>query len=269
MGLFLFCSAGVSYILGLLFYFYYLLTHRELLYRISFYFLIFGFGLHTGSFVYRLFFFTALLFSNFFETLFFASWVMMGTYLMVSRFYRLTVVGIVLIPLSILMMYFSRVFEARVISDMLNSSWRDVHVAAAVIGQCFLGLSSVIGFLYWFQERRLKQKDIFKPTLFPPIEVLERMHYRILMIGFLTLSLGMIAGSFWATQIWPANSFLEPKQMGSFIGWCMYGGILQVRYVTGLRGRKAAWFSGVALFILIFNYVAITFLFPGHHGFVQ
>ena len=126
-------------------------------------------------------------------------------------------------------------------------SW---HIGLSLLAEIQLALALVLGILYWIQERKLKQKTGFVGESSlpwvgdPSLETLDKVQYRLLVIGFvsLTLGIGMVV----------LGSSLKPKQGWMFLGWFVYGVILYLRRLTGFRGRRVLWYSliGFALVIL-------------------
>ena len=121
-------------------------------------------------------------------------------------------------------------------------SW---HIGLSLLAEIQLALALLLGILYWIQERRLKQKTVFVgESSFPSLETLDKVQYRLLIIGFISLTLGM--------GMVVLGSSLKPAQSWMFLGWLVYGVILYVRRLTGFRGRRVLWYSliGFALVIL-------------------
>ncbi|MBI3019038.1 MAG: cytochrome c biogenesis protein CcsA [Deltaproteobacteria bacterium] len=121
-------------------------------------------------------------------------------------------------------------------------SW---HIGLSLLAEIQLALALVLGILYWIQERKLKQKKVFVgESSLPSLETLDKVQYRLLVIGFisLTLGIGMVV----------LESSLKSKQGWMFLGWSVYGVILYLRRLTGFRGRRVLWYSliGFALVIL-------------------
>jgi len=138
------------------------------------------------------------------------------------------------------------------------------HIGFSILGQVFLGIASILTFLHLFQERRLKNKKPLAGFL-PPLEALDRTHYRLLVLGFSAFSIGIFIGSFWSQRIWTDTWLFEPKQLFSWAGWLFYALFLRARVVSGIRGRKAAYFGLVGIILLLFISFGVSFFFPGQH----
>lgn len=120
------------------------------------------------------------------------------------------------------------------------------HVGLSLLAEIQLALALMLGILYWIQERRLKQKTVFVgESSFPSLETLDKVQYRLLVIGFISLTLGIgivvLGASLKATQSW------------MFLGWLVYGIILYLRRLTGFRGRRVLWYSLIGFTLLILS----------------
>lgn len=122
-------------------------------------------------------------------------------------------------------------------------SW---HIGLSLLAEIQLALALMLGVLYWVQERRLKQKTVFVgESSFPSLETMDRVQYRLLIIGFisLTLGIGMVA----------LGSSLKPAQSWMFLGWFVYGVILYLRRLMGFRGRRVLWYSLIGFTLVILS----------------
>jgi ABC-type uncharacterized transport system permease subunit len=119
--------------------------------------------------------------------------------------------------------------------------------------------------MYIIQERELKSK---RPRAFyyrlPPLGKLDELADRTLAVGFILVTLGVIAGSFWAFLRFGAKWIVDPTTAMAFVTWAIYLAMVFSRVAIGWRGRKAAYFSIVgfcsAALTWIVNRGAHTFL---------
>ena len=75
-------------------------------------------------------------------------------------------------------------------------------------------------------------------------------HYGLL-IGFPLLTIGLLAGSIWAGEVWGTHWQWDPKLMWVLVFWFCYAFVLHQRLAIGWRGRRAARWS-LAVFVLLF-----------------
>jgi len=150
------------------------------------------------------------------------------------------------------------------ISNILDN-WLPIHIGLSSLGVVLLAFASGLSFIYLIQERRVKAGATIEFTQLPPLEVIDRRHLRILIIGFVLYSLGLTIGFVGDPQLHPTN--LQPIHFWTLSGWGVYVVLFFLRTKTGLRGRKAALYSlmGFGL-VLFFLFMGLSFLLPGVHG---
>jgi len=144
-------------------------------------------------------------------------------------------------------------------SEGVRISWLIAHIAALLAAYAALGFSLLSSVLYLVQERKLKSKhkpgeDTWWLALdwLPPLDTLERIAHGTLEFGFPCMTVGLVIGSVLA-QSTPLGAayFLDPKAIASFALWAIYVALLLVRRSAGLRGRRAAYLSGVVFLVMM------------------
>jgi len=144
-------------------------------------------------------------------------------------------------------------------SEGVRVSWLIAHIAALLAAYAALGFSLLSSVLYLVQERKLKSKhkpgeDTWWLALdwLPPLDTLERIAHGTLEFGFPCMTVGLVIGSVLA-QSTPLGAayFLDPKAIASFALWAIYVALLLVRRSAGLRGRRAAYLSGVVFLVMM------------------
>ncbi len=146
----------------------------------------------------------------------------------------------------------------------LGRWWLSIHVGLFLLGFAALFITFAAGVMYLIQEKELKSK---RPRTFyyrlPPLGTLDEMADRTLAFGFVLVTLGLIAGSFWAFVEWGSNWIVDPTIALAFLTWGIYLAMVFSRVAIGWRGRKAAYFS-----IVGFCCAALTWIVnSGVHSF--
>ena len=148
----------------------------------------------------------------------------------------------------------------------LRSSWLAVHVVLALLGYAALFLTCVAAVMYLIQEREVKSK---KPRAFyyrlPPLGALDDLAYKTMAVGFVLVTLALVAGSFWAFVEWGTRWAVDRKIILAFVTWGVYLAMIFTRWTIGWRGRKAAYFA-----IVGFCCAALSWVVEGGvHSFVK
>src|SRR5207244_8131790 len=95
--------------------------------------------------------------------------------------------------------------------------------------------------LYLLHERSQKRKDLNGIAgKLPALETIDNIGYRLLLIGFPFMTIGLIAGSVIAQMQYGASYFQDPKIILSLLMWGVYTLMLFTRWNSGWRGRRAA-----------------------------
>jgi ABC-type uncharacterized transport system permease subunit len=142
-------------------------------------------------------------------------------------------------------------------SPLLRSGWIFLHIALIFAGYAALFFSFVASILYLLQERKLKSKHIGGVlSKLPPLETIDDLGYRSLLLGFPFMTLGLIAGSIFAQIQFGPAFFRDPKILLSLLMWGVYLVILYTRVSAGWRGRRAAFLSAFAFAVALSAWAA-------------
>ncbi len=202
-------------------------------------------------------------------------WLLALSYLYVELTTGERSMGVFILPLMIGLQAipaFGAVNEPR--SAILESPWFGVHVSSLLFAYASFALAGVLGITYVLQFKEIKAKDLgyFYERL-PPLNVLDEMNLRAVKIGWLFLTVGLITGGIWASQLPPSTdtsasmSLADPKIFIAVLCWAVYSFELYAQRAIGWRGRRAAWFSAVGFGIVLLNFVAVSYFFTTSHSF--
>src|SRR3954470_8225621 len=106
-----------------------------------------------------------------------------------------------------------------------------VHVSSLLFAYASFALACVIGITYvlLFKEIKAKHLGFFYARL-PSLQVLDRMNQRAIVIGWVSLTVGLVAGVVWTAQArayGPAPEFQgmslhDPKILIAIVCWAVY-----------------------------------------------
>jgi cytochrome c-type biogenesis protein CcsB len=259
----IFYIAIVFYALGTFHYLLYLLYQRDLVSRVAYWMALSGFGVHTLFFVTRGFESGYFPITNMFESLTFFAWSIMLFFILYERKYHLPVMGSFVLPLTLVLMSGAFTTEKDIVPliPALQSRWLYTHATFAFLGYAAFVITFAGGVMYLIQERQLKTKN---PGAFyyrlPSLNVLDRINYHSLTIGFSLLTLGIITGAVWAEVAWGSYWSWDPKETWSLITWFIYAALLHVRLTVGWRGRKAAYLAILGFAAVLFTFLGVNLL---------
>lgn len=143
---------------------------------------------------------------------------------------------------------FLQIFNYNEVSFSTPSLWLSIHVLTSLIAYSILLLASIQALLVYLRDRALRTKKSITHR-FPPLMRMELLLFRLLLIGFIVLTLSLLT-SFAFFDQWFSPHFIH-KTVLTGLAWLLYGSILFAHQYFGLRGRPAAKFILMTAVVLL------------------
>jgi cytochrome c-type biogenesis protein CcsB len=208
--------------------------------------------------------------SNLYESLVFFAFTIIIIYLFIERKYQNRVIGAFTTPIAFLALAYASMSPN--ISDRiqplipaLKSNWLIAHVIACFIGYGAFAVACGISFMYLVKQKSSDHKSSIL-NLLPDVDMLDDLNHRLVMFGFLFLSVGIITGAVWAHSAWGRYWGWDPKETWSLITWFVYATLLHARMMRGWRGKRTAFLSIGGFAAVLFTYFGVNLL-PGLHSY--
>ena len=152
-----------------------------------------------------------------------------------------------------------------------------LHVSSLLFAYASFALACVIGITYslLFKEIKAKHLGFFYARL-PSLQVLDRMNQAAIVIGWIFLTLGLLAGAAFAAQARSvagadprvqAISLADPKIFVALVCWAVYSFEVFAARRIGWGGRRTAYLSAVGFAIVLLNFVPISYFLTQSHNF--
>jgi ABC-type uncharacterized transport system permease subunit len=261
--------AAALYSLGLLHSILTLVRRRESLFPIALSAFSVGAVLHFVSIIEEGIIHNRCPIANLYETLSMCSFLIVVAYLFVEWRYKVATLSVFVFPLVFVMALVATLGNpvAAWSSPIVRNTWLTVHIVLVLLGIAALLLAMGASLLYLFQERELKAK---KPRKFyyrlPALGTLDDLISRSMAVGFVLMTLGVIAASTWAFIELKSDWIRQPQIAISFFTWGVYLAMVCLRTTAGWRGRKAALMTVMVLGFSALTWATHTrlgqFLFP-------
>nr|UQJ77261.1 cytochrome c heme attachment protein [Sophora sp. ND-2022] len=99
------------------------------------------------------------------------------------------------------------------------------------------------------------------------IQQLDRWSYRIIGLGFIFLTLGILSGAVWANEAWGSYWNWDPKETWAFITWTIFAIYLHTRKNKKLEGVNSSIVAALGFLIIWICYFGINLLGIGLHSY--
>lgn len=103
--------------------------------------------------------------------------------------------------------------------------------------------------------------------LVPASGALEVITYRVIAIGEILLTVGIILGSLWAHDAWGSYWQNDPKELAALTCWIWYAAYLHLHTRPSFRGMPLAWMSIAGFGVVLFCYFGVNIWISGLHSY--
>lgn len=129
----------------------------------------------------------------------------------------------------------------------------EIHVFCSLLAYGLLSIAAMVAILLAAQEYLLRHpKTIRHLELLPPLTVLETLMFRMIMGGWLVLTVSLVTGLTFVESL--MSQHLVHKSALTILSWLLFGLLLAGRWWYGWRGRRAVNLTLIAMLVLILGY---------------
>uniref|UniRef100_A0A5P8G1J2 Cytochrome c biogenesis protein CcsA n=5 Tax=Morina TaxID=59167 RepID=A0A5P8G1J2_9DIPS len=183
----------------------------------------------------------------------------------------------------------------------LQSDWLIMHVSMMILGYAALLCGSLFSIAllvitfrknrhFFFQSNHLvnesfsfgeiqymnERRNVLQNTSFfyaknyyrcQLIQQLDCWSYRVISLGFLFLTIGILSGAVWANEAWGSYWNWDPKETWAFITWIAFAIYLHTRTSQKLQGENSAIVASIGFLIIWICYFGVNLLGIGLHSY--
>nr|QJF47039.1 cytochrome c heme attachment protein [Bupleurum chinense]QJF47122.1 cytochrome c heme attachment protein [Bupleurum chinense]QJF47205.1 cytochrome c heme attachment protein [Bupleurum chinense] len=194
----------------------------------------------------------------------------------------------------------TEIHQSAILVPALQSEWLIMHVTMMILGYAALlcgSLLSVALLVFRFRKKRnllnplLKLNDTFSfgeihyinernnilenASFFSAnnyyryqlIQQLDYWSYRVISLGFIFLTIGILSGAVWANEAWGSYWNWDPKETWAFITWIVFAVYLHTRTNRNLQVEKSAIVASMGFLIIWICYFGVNLLGIGLHSY--
>nr|YP_009975744.1 cytochrome c heme attachment protein [Balanops pedicellata]QNK05162.1 cytochrome c heme attachment protein [Balanops pedicellata] len=190
--------------------------------------------------------------------------------------------------------------QSEILVPALQSQWLMMHVSMMVLGYAALlcgSLLSVALLVITFRKivdksnnlltnsfsfdksqymNMTKRKNILRNTSFLSsrnyyrfqlIQQLDHWGYRIISIGFIFLTIGILSGAVWANEAWGSYWNWDPKETWAFITWTIFAIYFHTRTNKNFESFNSAIVASMGFLIIWICYFGVNLVGIGLHSY--
>nr|YP_010694162.1 CcsA [Impatiens huangyanensis]WCD66854.1 CcsA [Impatiens huangyanensis]WMN05869.1 CcsA [Impatiens huangyanensis] len=186
----------------------------------------------------------------------------------------------------------TEIHQSEILVPALQSEWLIMHVSMMVLGYAALLCGSllsvsllVIAFrknitifcesTYFINDSNERSYFFFNTSCFSTInyyrsqliQELDYWSYRILSLGFILLTIGILSGAVWANEAWGSYWNWDPKEIWAFITWTVFAIYLHTRTNKNLPPANSAIVAFIGFLIIWICYFGVNLLGIGLHSY--
>nr|YP_009460139.1 cytochrome c heme attachment protein [Tapiscia sinensis]AUT81278.1 cytochrome c heme attachment protein [Tapiscia sinensis] len=195
----------------------------------------------------------------------------------------------------------TKMHQSAILVPALQSQWLMMHVSMMVLGYAALLCGSLLsvallvitfqkvirifgksnkllnesfslGEIKYMNERTnvllntslLSSRNFYRYQL---IQQLDHWSYRIISLGFIFLTIGILSGAVWANEAWGSYWNWDPKETWAFITWTIFAIYLHTRTNKNWEGVNSAIVASMGFLIIWICYFGVNLLGIGLHSY--
>jgi ABC-type transport system involved in cytochrome c biogenesis permease subunit len=205
-------------------------------------------------------------------------WLLALAYLYIEMRTDERAMGVFILPLLVALQAIPAVMSSvETPTPVLQGPLFSVHVSSLLAAYASFALACVIGITYALQFKEIKAKHLgFFYTRLPSLQILDRMNQTSIAIGWIFLTIGLVAGAVFAAQARTfaagdprvqAMSLHDPKIAVALLCWAVYSFEVFAARRIGWGGRRTAYLSALGFAIVLLNFVPISYFLTSSHNF--
>nr|YP_010608414.1 cytochrome c biogenesis protein [Sabia japonica]WAN89154.1 cytochrome c biogenesis protein [Sabia japonica] len=99
------------------------------------------------------------------------------------------------------------------------------------------------------------------------IQQLDHWSYRVISLGFLFLTIGILSGAVWANEAWGSYWNWDPKETWAFITWTIFAIYLHTRTNQNYQSVNSAIVASIGFLIIWICYFGVNLVGIGLHSY--
>ncbi len=240
--------------------------------KITLYFLIVAFILHTIGLALRWYISGHAPWSNGYESMIYIAWAIALSGIFFSKHSHLALATTSILSGITLFVAHLSWMEPQIttLAPVLKSYWLTIHVSVITASYGFLALSALLGFislcLFIFANPKKENDRFFR--ILVSIKESNRINEMSILLGLVLLVIGNFLGGIWANESWGRYWGWDPKETWTLISIIIYAIILHLKYIKdAFNDYTLSVLSVISYFSIIMTYFGVNYFLSGKHSY--
>ena len=186
------------------------------------------------------------------------AFLLLAIFLVLDVRYRKPVLGAFLTPLAVAVVLPGLLLGGgQPLSPEVQRPLLPLHITIALLGMAAYAVAAGVAVMYLVMERHMKGKRFgLLFSRLPSLEFLDTLNRRLVVMGFIALSVTLITGAFFSSA---APGFVwnwESKQIATLVAWGVFAGLVGARFFAGWQGRRVALLTMTGFGLLLVSFLS-------------
>ena len=186
------------------------------------------------------------------------AFLLLAIFLVVDVRYRKPVIGAFITPLAVAVLMPGLLLDGgEPLPPHVQRPLLPLHITIALLGMAASALAAGVAVMYLLMERQVKGKRFgLLFSRLPSLEFLDTLNRRLVVVGFIALSVTLITGAFFSSA---APGFFwawQSKQIATLVAWAVFAALVSARSVGGWRGRRVAVLTMTGFGLLLVSFLS-------------
>jgi ABC-type uncharacterized transport system permease subunit len=144
------------------------------------------------------------------------------------------------------------------LSASLRQPLLPLHISIALLGLAAFAVAAGVAVMYLLMERQVKGKRFgLLFSRLPSLEFLDTLNRRLVVWGFIALSVTLATGAFFVAGSQQGFSWVfDAKVIATVVAWSLFAALAGARVLVGWRGRRVALLTMAGFCLVLVSFLS-------------
>src|ERR1700731_3031570 len=194
-------------------------------------------------------------------------WLLALTYLALEFYHQQRSVGAFAVPFILAFFLIAHLAPAdRLSPTVAHGVVFALHVTLSILAYAAFALSFVLSVIFLAEERLLRSRKLTSVVWrLPSLELLERMSHSSVLVGVISIAIGMVLGFIWVDRLTGQYWFYDPKYVITLVVLFLYLLYFQLARSTAWRGARASKLCVFNFFVVVMSFTVVNLYLSHSH----